>query len=167
VVLDWEKEPEFVDDDTRCEICVKSKQSTSPFPPSRSRAQHPLDLWHTDLMRPFTPMSAGRSQYLLTAMDDYSGFAVVRPLQYKSDASLALKQVVLLWERQLDKKVKCVRSDRGGEFISFNAYCQDVGISRDKSVADCPPSNGRAERLNRTLTERVRGNSSSDTAWGF
>jgi hypothetical protein len=37
------------------------------------------------------------------------------------------------------------------------AYCTDVGIRRGKSVAECPPSNGWAERVNRTLTERLRG----------
>jgi transposase InsO family protein len=157
MVVGWENEPEFVGESTVCDVCISSKQAASPFLPSQSRAQAPLDLVHTDLMGPFTPMTAGRSQYLLTAMDDYSGFAAVTPLQHKSDASAALKQTILLWERQLEKKVKCVRSDRGGEFIAFDTFCVDVGIRREKSVAYCPSSNGRAERLNRTLTERVRG----------
>ena len=156
MVLGWEKEPQFPSTPV-CDTCMSAKQAAAPFPPSSSKTKAPLELLHTDLMGPFTPISAGKSQYIITIMDDYSGFAAVKPLKHKSDASAALKHVVCLWERQLVKKVKCVRSDRGGEFVSFDAYCTEVGIRREKSVAYCPQSNGKAERLNRTLTERVRG----------
>ena len=35
-------------------------------------------------------------------------------------------------ENEIDMKIKCLRSDNGGEFVSkeFNKYCDDNGIKR-------------------------------------
>ncbi|KAI5351333.1 hypothetical protein L3X38_004224 [Prunus dulcis] len=55
-------------------------------------------------------------------------------------------------------KVKCVRSDRGGEFTSseFNKLCEDAGIQRQFSMAYTPQQNGVVERKNRTVVEMAK-----------
>ena len=49
-----------------------------------------------------------------------------------------------------------MRSDNGGEYRGpFERYCRNVGIGLEKSPPKTPQLNGLAERMNRTLTERV------------
>jgi hypothetical protein len=57
-------------------------------------------------------------------------------------------------ENQCDARIKCLRSDRGGEF-HFPSYCESVGIIHQTFIAYTPQQNGVAERKNRTLVEMV------------
>ena len=61
-------------------------------------------------------------------------------------------------EKQARKKVKCLFTDNGLEFCSdeFNALCKVEGIVRHHIVRYTPQQNGVAERMNKTLMERVR-----------
>ena len=60
-------------------------------------------------------------------------------------------------ERETGRKLKCVRSDNGGEYRGpFERYCRNYGIRLEKPPPKTPQLNGLAERMNRTLTERVR-----------
>ena len=60
-------------------------------------------------------------------------------------------------ENQLERKIKRVRSDRGGEYFSnnFTSFCEEHGIIHERTPPYSPQSNGVAERKNRTLTELV------------
>ena len=55
-------------------------------------------------------------------------------------------------------KVKCLRSNNGGEYIDggFSEYCAAQGIRMEKTIPRTLQYNGVAERMNRTLNERVR-----------
>jgi transposase InsO family protein len=54
-------------------------------------------------------------------------------------------------------KIKKVRSDRGGEYLSmeFGGYLKDQGIKRQLSICHLPQQNGVTERLNRMLVEHA------------
>nr|ABB47865.2 retrotransposon protein, putative, Ty1-copia subclass [Oryza sativa Japonica Group] len=67
-------------------------------------------------------------------------------------------------ENQLERKIKRLRSDRGGEYFSneFASFCEEFGIIHEMTPPYSPQSNGVAERKNRTLTEMV--NAMLDTA---
>ena len=60
-------------------------------------------------------------------------------------------------ETQTGKKVKCLRSDNGGEYVSklFQDFCDLKGIKRELTAPYNPPQNGVAERMNRTIQEKV------------
>ena len=55
-------------------------------------------------------------------------------------------------------KVKCLRSDNGGEYIDggFSEYCATQGIRMEKTIPRTPQQNGVAKHMNRTLNERAR-----------
>ena len=63
-----------------------------------------------------------------------------------------------LVETQTGRKIKVLRSDNGGEYISdpFLQVCQNEGIKRHFMVRHTPQQNGVVERMNRTLLEKVR-----------
>ena len=51
-----------------------------------------------------------------------------------------------------------MRTDNGREYTDdkFLAFCKQEGIQRQFTVAYTPQQNGVAERMNRTLTEKIR-----------
>ena len=57
-----------------------------------------------------------------------------------------------------DNKIKEFRTDNGTECKSndIQKYLKDNGIKHNTSVEYCHQSNGKAERLNRTLLEKAR-----------
>jgi transposase InsO family protein len=61
-------------------------------------------------------------------------------------------------ENQLGKRIKCVRSDNGTEYLcnEFESYLEKHGIKHEMTVAYTPEQNGVAERRNRTLVEMAR-----------
>jgi transposase InsO family protein len=67
-------------------------------------------------------------------------------------------------ENQLERRIKRLRPDRGGEYFSnaFDEFCVEHGIVRERTPPYSPQSDGIAERKNRTLTKLV--NSMLDTA---
>eukprot|EP00892_Ulva_mutabilis_P006540 jgi/Ulvmu1/4258/UM193_0007.1 len=133
-----------------------AKHAASSHPVSQTRAARPLELVHSDLMGPLDVQSAGGNKYVLTAIDDFSGMAAIKFLRHKSAAATQLKAILNVWERDTDLRVKKLRTDRGTEYNKIEEWCKSQGIRRDKSVAYTPQQNGRAERFNRTITERVR-----------
>ena len=61
-------------------------------------------------------------------------------------------------EKQSGHKIKCLRSDRVGEFTSneFFDFCEEHGIRREFSTARTPQQNGVVERMNRTIQQMAR-----------
>ena len=61
-------------------------------------------------------------------------------------------------ENETNQKIKCLRSDNGGEFTSneLNDFCEIHGIKRQFSTAKNTQQNGVVERKNRTIQEASR-----------
>ena len=60
-------------------------------------------------------------------------------------------------ETQLKKKIKIIRSDRGGEYeFPFEEICTEFGIVHQMTAPYTPQSNGVAERKNRSLKETMK-----------
>ena len=61
-------------------------------------------------------------------------------------------------ETEIGLKVKCLRSDNGGEQIDggFSEYCAAQGIRMEKTILGTPQQNGMAERMNRTLNKHAK-----------
>ena len=70
--------------------------------------------------------------YFMLMIDDYTRMTVVSFLKKKSEAFECFKIYKDLVENETDLKIKCLRSDNGGEFTSklFQQYCDKNGIKR-------------------------------------
>ncbi|KAH9651797.1 Integrase catalytic domain-containing protein [Citrus sinensis] len=140
-----------------CEHCVTSKQYRLKFSRSIARSKCILDLIHSDVWES-PDISMGGAKYMVTFIDDYSRRCWVYPIRKKSDVFLVFKEYKMRVELESSKKIKCLRTDNGGEYTDgeFLAFCKQEGIQRQFTVAYTPQQNGVAERMNRTLTERIR-----------
>jgi transposase InsO family protein len=76
----------------------------------------------------------------------------------KSQAANQLKHFIHFVERQYERPVKTLRTDRGREFLSneFSSWLDEKGITHDLSVPYTPQQNGVAERYNRTVTGKAK-----------
>ncbi|KAJ9559520.1 hypothetical protein OSB04_004680 [Centaurea solstitialis] len=76
----------------------------------------------------------------------------------KSQAFETFKKFKVLVEKEAGVEIKCLRTDRGGEFNSseFKSFCESNGIQRQLTVGYTPHQNGVAERKNRTILNMVR-----------
>ena len=79
-------------------------------------------------------------------------------LKHKDEAFEKFKAFNALVENKSNHKIKCLRSDRGGEFTSdeFFDFCEQHGIKRQFSTARTPQQNDVVERMNRTVQQMAR-----------
>ena len=116
-----------------------------------------LDLVYSDVCGPMKTKTLGGSLYFVTFIDDHSRKIWVYTLKTKDQVLDVFKQFHALVERQSGEKLKCIRIDNGGEYSGpFDEYCRQHGIRHQKTPPKTPQLNGLAERMNRTLVERVR-----------
>ncbi|KAG8490810.1 hypothetical protein CXB51_014017 [Gossypium anomalum] len=141
-----------------CEHCVFGKQKRVRFTRGIHNTKETLDYIHSDLWGPSRVPSRGGANYMLTFIDDFSRKVWAFFLKQKSDVFSAFKSWKIMIEKQTGKQIKYLRTDNGLEFCSdeFNRLCKSEGIVRHLTVRHTPQQNGVAERMNRTIMEKVR-----------
>jgi transposase InsO family protein len=79
-------------------------------------------------------------------------------LKEKSGALDIFKKFKIMVEKEFGNMIKCLRTDRGGEFVStaFNHFCSNQGVKRQLTAAYTPQQNGVSENKNRTIMNMVR-----------
>ncbi|KAG6531868.1 hypothetical protein ZIOFF_005703 [Zingiber officinale] len=79
-------------------------------------------------------------------------------LAAKKDAIQAFKKFKSVTENTTEYKIKTLRTDRGGEFLSteFTRFCENEGIERHLTAPYTPQQNGVVERRNRTVMAMTR-----------
>ena len=141
-----------------CEACTLAKHRRLPFPKSDSKSSRQLELVHMDVCGPMQVTSEGGAAYMATFTDDYSRLSEVQMLKQKSGVAAAVRATIRSWEIQVGMRVKTVRTERGTEYVNteLTNYFVDKGITHHTTAPYTPEQNGVAERLNRTLMERVK-----------
>ncbi|KAF1328946.1 Gag-pol polyprotein, partial [Globisporangium splendens] len=142
-----------------CGGCALGKQTRVSFQSTTpERAKNVLDVVHSDVCGPMQTSTFSDKRYFVTFIDDKSRFCVVFLLRSKSEALDKFVQFVKFAETQTGRRVKVLRSDNGGEYVSnkFAAFCRDRGIVQQFTPPYTPQLNGVAERMNRTLVESAR-----------
>lgn len=144
--------------DTVCAGCQYGKAHQLPYKESKFRAKEPLELVHSDVLGKIKQPSTRGYQYLLTFIDDFSRYVWVYFLKHKDEVFEKFREFKDTVERELGRKIKCLRTDNGGEYTSneFNNYLKEFNIRRQLTCAKTPQQNGVAERKNRHLAETCR-----------
>ncbi|KAD4178302.1 hypothetical protein E3N88_26893 [Mikania micrantha] len=142
-----------------CEACLAGKQTRHCFPDKTLfRSENPLDQIYADLCGPITPPSPAGNRYVLLIVDDHSRFMWTYILKTKDGAFEQFKMFKASVELQYGRKIKVLRTDRGGEFTSreFSLFCEQEGITRQLTAPYSPQQNGVVERRNRTVMNTTR-----------
>ena len=79
-------------------------------------------------------------------------------MKYKSETFQKFKEFQSEVENQCGKKIKALRSDRGGEYLSheFSNHLKSCGIVPQLMPPGTPHRSGVSEQRNRTLLDMVR-----------
>ncbi|CAI7876157.1 unnamed protein product [Closterium sp. NIES-54] len=105
-------------------------------------------------------LGAAGAEYFLTIVDMYTRMTWVYMLFKKSDVAETVRTDWLpMVERQQDRLVKAIRTNRGGEFLGkeFSLWLKKNAIRHSFTMPYFPAMNGIAEQTNRTITETARG----------
>ncbi len=156
-----------------CVSCLLGKMTKDPFLGIGERANDLLGLVHTDVCGPINIMARGGYFYFITFTDDISRYGYIYLMRRKSESFDKFKEYKSEVENQLGKKIKILRSDRGGEYLSqeFKDYLKESGIVSELTPPITPQWNGVSERRNRTLLDMVRSMMSHSglplSFWGY
>jgi transposase InsO family protein len=125
-----------------------------------------LEIIHTNICGPLSITSVDGYDSFITFIDDYSRYGHIYPIHKHLDALEIFKIYKKEVEKQHNKPIKIVRSDRGGEYYGehaqygqikgpFTQYLEENGIRAQYTMPGEPQQNGVAECRNRTLMDIV------------
>ena len=120
-----------------CKPCVEGKHHKQKFPKvGGTRADEVLELVHTDVCGKMETESLSGKEYFISFIDDKSRYTWTYPIRRKSDSFSIFLEWKSQVERSKDKKLKKLRSDNGGEYISdeFKSFLKK---GRDCSSDNC------------------------------
>ncbi|KAJ9552497.1 hypothetical protein OSB04_016542 [Centaurea solstitialis] len=106
---------------------------------------------------PFSHVAKGGYRYFITFTDDFSRYGYVYLMRHKSESFERFKEFQNEVQNQLDRKIKFLRSDRGGVYLSdeFDNHLMECGIVSQLTPPYTPQMNGVSERRNRTLLDMI------------
>ena len=140
-----------------CDICCRGKlPHCAVNRKPDARALKPLDLVHSDLAGPISPVAKDGFEYAICFLDDYSGMVFHYFMKHKSDTTLATAKFIA--DVAHIGKIKRLRTDNGGEYMegSFKDLLVQHSIKHERSAPYTPQQNGTAERSWRTSFDMAR-----------
>lgn len=142
-----------------CEPCINGKQTREKFKTRTGKfSSRPLQIVHSDVCGPITPVSWDGNSYFVTFTDDYTHVSVAYLMKSKDEVLDRLIDFEAMATSHFGAKISCLRCDNGGEYTGNNVknFCKKKGIRLEYTVPYTPEQNGVSERLNRTIVEKVR-----------
>ena len=96
-------------------------------------------------------------KWTATYLDDHTRYGMMFFLKHKDEQFDAFKTYKAWAERQIGRKLKTIRTNRGSEFLSKEQkrYLQEHGIEHQTLMPYSPQQNGRAERFQQTIINKV------------
>jgi transposase InsO family protein len=143
-----------------CDSCEYGKAHRKTIGKEREAPQ-PSEIGdevHSDVWGPSPVPTINGREYYTTFTDGKSRYSGLNLLRAKYENFKAYKDYEARLWTQKKVHIKKLFSDRGGEYLSkeFSDHLAQAGTVRNLTVHDMPEHNGIAERLNRTLLEKVR-----------
>jgi hypothetical protein len=142
---------------TECTICPKGKLRRNPFLLSHNKKSIG-DVIVSDVVSFSNQKSFGGASYAVTFTDWESDYTRAFIISKKSEVFACFKIFMTWFERKTGIKIKGLRCDNGGEYVNETLieYIVDTGVTLQLTVPYSPSQNGKAEVLNRHITEMIR-----------
>ena len=130
-------------------------------PPQDSQPQgqhYPFKLVFFDLMGPITPEALEGYTYVSKISSEHPKWTNIFLLKSKGGALSSFQTLVQSVVIPSGSRVKRLRTDRGGEYISneYNGYCLQTGVSLEYATSNTPQQICISERVGQTLVAIVR-----------
>ena len=142
-----------------CEPCIKGKQTRAEIlKETKLHTDTVLGRVFSDMCGKLTTRSIEGFEYFVTFINDKSQKVFMQGLKKKSEVSRFFKDFVTHAEADTGYHVKVLCSNGGCEYIGeeFVRWLDGKGIARKLTTPDTPQHNGVAERMNRTLLDKVQ-----------
>jgi hypothetical protein len=133
----------------QCKVCqMVNTYRVRYSPPKQPDRLLPGEYIHMDLLQ--LPTSSKRFNYVLTMIDQFTGFTWLVPLRTKEMSEVYNAVVKIFCMFGFPERVK---TDNGKEFINFDFHelCKNVAIKHNRTVAYNHHANGVVERQHRTI----------------
>lgn len=143
---------------TVCKHCQIGKQTKVSFKTKEYSTTRPLELIHTDLYGHMRTKGWNGERYFMLFIDDFTRITWACFLKEKSKEFEKFRTFRPMIENEMNLRLKCLRSDRGGEPHQMNLKNTVKNmVEKDKSLqARTPQQNGVVERKNRIVPEMAR-----------
>uniref|UniRef100_A0AAV1UJ54 Uncharacterized protein n=1 Tax=Peronospora matthiolae TaxID=2874970 RepID=A0AAV1UJ54_9STRA len=144
----------------KCLACAQGKQTKGAQSKRDTGANSPIDaiggVICSDLNGHMTPRDRLGNRYMVNFIDHHSSYCRIFLAKWKDAAASKFKLFMANFEREINCKVHVLRTDGGGEYKTLDIFCSSEGVSRQVSEAKNQASNGKAERMHRTVMNMVR-----------
>ena len=106
------------------------KMTKTPFSETMERATNLSEIIHTDVCGLLSVKARGGYHYFLTFTDDLSRYGYIYLMKHKSETFKKSKEFQSEVKNHRNKKIKFLRSGRGGEYLSyeFGLHLKQCGI---------------------------------------
>lgn len=140
-----------------CQVCIKNKTRTHQRYGHMGHlgpASEPFQIVSLDTIGGLGGSSGSKQNYLHLLVDHFTRFAYVLPSTTQSTKDF----IKIISRVQKNNKIQTLLTDHYGGLSSneFENYLASEGITHIFTAIDAPFSNGLNERLNQTLTNRIR-----------
>ncbi|RDX61399.1 hypothetical protein CR513_60375, partial [Mucuna pruriens] len=137
---------------------IRKRRTLRMLHKGAKRAKDVLELIHTYICGPFPTASWNGQRYLITFIDDYSRYSYLYLIHEKSQSLDVFKSFKAEVELQFEKKIKVIKSDRGGGYYSrydgsreqhlgsFALFLKECGIVPQYTMPSKSSMNGVTKR---------------------
>jgi hypothetical protein len=119
-----------------CEHFIYGKKNRVRFPSGATRVEGILHFLHSDVFGLVSVPSMGKSVYDVSFIDEFSRNTWIYFLKNKSEVFDMFKEFKALVENQIEKIIKVLRTDNGGDFYGneFEEFYKKCGITRKNTT---------------------------------
>ncbi|KAE9302953.1 hypothetical protein PF001_g13775 [Phytophthora fragariae] len=143
-----------------CLTCAQGKQARNSRSKKDTGEHSPIDrvggVICSDLKGPMTPRDRLNNRYMVNFVDHYSNYCRVFLARTKDAAAKQFEHFLVFFEKQFNCRIHVLRTDSGGEYQNVDLFCKQTGVARQRSEARNQSSNGKAERMHRTIIIMAR-----------
>ncbi|POM67312.1 Rve domain containing hypothetical protein, partial [Phytophthora palmivora] len=143
-----------------CLTCAQGKQSKNHQSKKDTGAHAPINkiggVIGSDIKGPMTPLDRRGNRYMINFVDYSTNYVRVFVAKNMVNATKMFEHFLVYFEKRFNCRIHVLRTDGGKEYVNVDPFCKSTGVRRQISEAENQASNGKAERMHRTVLNMAR-----------
>ncbi|KAG3061839.1 hypothetical protein PC121_g12821 [Phytophthora cactorum] len=143
-----------------CLTCAQGKQSKNNQSKKDTGAHAPIDkiggVIGSAIKGPMTPWDRRGNRCLINFVDYSTNYVRVFVAKNKLAATKMFEHFLVYFEKRFNCTIHVLRTDGGKEYVNVDPFCKATGVRRQISETENQASNGKAERMHRTVLNMAR-----------